>query len=97
MKRVGILTAGGDTPALNATIFGAVTRANAMGVEVVGIIKGFGGLLDTRCPSIELNPLLITIPNSIPASGEHCWGPRERTSTVTTAKRSTRRREGWNG
>ncbi len=28
MKRIGILTAGGDTPALNATIQGAVVRAN---------------------------------------------------------------------
>ena len=27
-RKVGILTAGGDTPALNATIHGAVTRAN---------------------------------------------------------------------
>ena len=69
MKRVGILTAGGDTPALNATIFGAVTRACEMGVEVVGIIKGFGGLLDKRCPSIELNPLMITIPELDPCKG----------------------------
>jgi 6-phosphofructokinase 1 len=28
MKRIGILTAGGDTPALNATIYGAVVRAS---------------------------------------------------------------------
>ena len=28
MKRIGILTAGGDTPALNATLYGDVTRAN---------------------------------------------------------------------
>lgn len=27
MKRIGILSAGGDTPALNATIHGAVVRA----------------------------------------------------------------------
>ena len=30
MKRIGILTAGGDTPALNATIHGAVVRANQL-------------------------------------------------------------------
>ena len=28
MKRIGILTAGGDTPALNAAIHGAVVRAD---------------------------------------------------------------------
>lgn len=39
MKRIGILTAGGDTPALNATIHGAVMRANQLKVEIVGRIK----------------------------------------------------------
>jgi 6-phosphofructokinase len=41
MKRIGILTAGGDTPALNATIHGAITRANQLRIEIVGLIKGF--------------------------------------------------------
>lgn len=41
MKRIGILTAGGDTPALNATIHGAVTRASQRKIEVFGFIKGF--------------------------------------------------------
>jgi len=36
MKRIGILTAGGDTPALNATIAGAVVRANRLKVEIIG-------------------------------------------------------------
>jgi len=69
MKRIAILTAGGDTPALNATIYGAVTRANAMGIEVVGIVKGFAGLLDERCPHVLLNPLRVTIPELDPWSG----------------------------
>ena len=49
MKRIGVLTAGGDTPALNATIHGAVTRANARRVEVYGLIKGFNGLFNPAC------------------------------------------------
>ena len=35
MKRIGILTAGGDTPALNATLSGAVMRANQLKVEIL--------------------------------------------------------------
>lgn len=62
MKRIGILTAGGDTPALNATIHGAVTRANQLRVEVIGLIKGFNGLLNPRVPHIHLNPLFQSIP-----------------------------------
>jgi ATP-dependent phosphofructokinase / diphosphate-dependent phosphofructokinase len=62
MKRIGILTAGGDTPALNATIEGAVERANKYRVEVFGIIKGFSGLLNHEVPHVHLNPLFQKIP-----------------------------------
>jgi 6-phosphofructokinase 1 len=62
MKRIGILTAGGDTPALNATIEGAVERANRSRVEVYGIIKGFSGLLNPLVPHVHLNPLFHKIP-----------------------------------
>jgi 6-phosphofructokinase len=62
MKRIGILTAGGDTPALNATIKGAVTRANQLRVEVYGFIKGFSGLLYPHAPHVHLNPLFLEIP-----------------------------------
>ncbi|MFQ5731375.1 MAG: 6-phosphofructokinase, partial [Planctomycetaceae bacterium] len=69
MKRIGILTAGGDTPALNATLFGAVTRANELGVQMIGVVKGFDGLLDPRCPHLPLNPLNMTIPELDPCHG----------------------------
>ena len=69
MKRIAILTAGGDTPALNATIAGAVTRANQRRVEVVGIVKGFSGLLNPRVPHVLLNPLYTSIPELDPAAG----------------------------
>jgi ATP-dependent phosphofructokinase / diphosphate-dependent phosphofructokinase len=62
MKRIAILTAGGDTPALNATIKGAVVRANQCRVEVIGIIKGFSGLLSPEVPHVHLNPLFSEIP-----------------------------------
>lgn len=62
MKRIGILTAGGDTPALNATIHGAVTRANELRVEMYGLIKGYSSLFNPRVPHLHLNPLYQTIP-----------------------------------
>ena len=62
MKRIAILTAGGDTPALNATISGAVARANQLRVEVLGVIKGFSGLLNPQVPHVHLNPLFQSIP-----------------------------------
>jgi ATP-dependent phosphofructokinase / diphosphate-dependent phosphofructokinase len=62
MRRIGILTAGGDTPALNATILGAVERANQLRIEVFGIVKGFNGLLNPTVPHVHLNPLYQAIP-----------------------------------
>jgi 6-phosphofructokinase 1 len=62
MKRIAILTAGGDTPALNATIAGAVTRANQLRLEIFGLIKGFNCLFNPRVPHVHLNPLFQPIP-----------------------------------
>jgi len=69
MKRIGILTAGGDTPALNATIHGAVIRANQLRVEIVGLIKGFNCLFNPRVPHVHLNPLFQDIPELDPTKG----------------------------
>jgi 6-phosphofructokinase 1 len=69
MKRIGILTAGGDTPALNATIAGAVHQANRFRVELIGIIKGFSGLLNPEVPHVILNPLFQSIPELDPTRG----------------------------
>ncbi len=69
MRRIGILTAGGDTPALNATLYGAVTRANQRKVEVFGFIKGFSSLFNPRVPHVPLNPLFSTIPELDPTYG----------------------------
>jgi 6-phosphofructokinase len=69
MKRIGILTAGGDTPALNATIHGAVERANQLNLEAYGLIKGFNSLYNPHLPHVHLNPLFQEIPELDPAKG----------------------------
>lgn len=69
MKRIAILTAGGDTPALNATISGAVTRANQLHVEIFGLIKGFNSLFNPRVPHVHLNPLYQELPELDPTKG----------------------------
>ena len=42
---IGVLTAGGDCPGLNAAIRGVVARATAAGAEVIGIEEGWQGLM----------------------------------------------------
>jgi len=42
---IGLLTAGGDCPGLNAVIRGVVGRADERGEEVLGILNGWEGLM----------------------------------------------------
>jgi len=44
--RIGILTGGGDVPGLNPCIKEVVYRAAEYGAEVIGIRRGWGGLLN---------------------------------------------------
>jgi 6-phosphofructokinase 1 len=46
MAKIGILTGGGDVPGLNPCIKAVVNRAIDEGCEVVGIRRGWGGLLE---------------------------------------------------
>lgn len=48
-----MLTAGGDCPGLNAAIRGAVIRLVADGVDVVGIEKGWRGLMEGRTRALH--------------------------------------------
>ncbi len=57
MKRIGILTGGGDAPALNAAIRSAtLTAVRKYGLQVVGFIDGFEGLFDRERGVMPLDP-----------------------------------------
>ncbi len=45
MKKIGILTSGGDAPGMNACIRAAVRTALTDGIEIVGIRRGYAGLI----------------------------------------------------
>ncbi len=45
-RRIGILSAGGDCPGINAVIRAAAKTAMAHGVEVIGFLGGYGGLVE---------------------------------------------------
>jgi ATP-dependent phosphofructokinase / diphosphate-dependent phosphofructokinase len=48
LKKIGVLTGGGDAPGLNAVIRAVVKAACNAGVEVIGLEDSFDGLLDPR-------------------------------------------------
>ncbi|MBQ2132510.1 MAG: 6-phosphofructokinase [Bacteroidales bacterium] len=47
-KRIGLLTSGGDSPGMNAAIRAVVRTCIFHGVEPVGIMRGYQGILDKR-------------------------------------------------
>lgn len=48
MKRIAILTSGGDTPGMNAAIQAATLAAKTKGMSVWGVTKGYQGLIEGR-------------------------------------------------
>jgi len=74
MKRIGILTGGGDVPGLNPCIKAVVFRAIDAGYEVLGIRRGWGGLLnynpaDKQGSAQWIIPLTKTNTRTIDRSG----------------------------
>jgi 6-phosphofructokinase len=57
-KRIGILTAGGDSPGLNAALRGVGKAAHATyGMDVIGFLDGFAGMVERRTLELEGNSL----------------------------------------
>ena len=44
-RKIGVLTSGGDAPGMNAAIRAVTRAALSHGVEVVGIKRGYSGLI----------------------------------------------------
>ncbi len=65
--RIGILTGGGDVPGLNPCIKAVVNRVHAEGHEVVGIRRGWAGLVTTDLENPETGKanLLPLDPNRV--------------------------------
>ncbi|WP_242219697.1 6-phosphofructokinase [Bacillus cereus group sp. BfR-BA-01380] len=54
MKRIGVLTSGGDSPGMNAAIRAVVRKAIYHDLEVYGIYHGYAGLISGHIEKLEL-------------------------------------------
>ena len=66
-KFIGVLTAGGDCPGLNAAIRAVGKAAHSYGMDVVGFLDGFRGLVENRIVHLEMNKLsgILTLGGTI--------------------------------
>jgi len=54
VKRIGVLTSGGDAPGMNAAVRAVVRKAIFHGVEVYGVIGGYAGLISGNFRKLEV-------------------------------------------
>jgi len=62
--KIGVLVGGGDAPGLNAALKAVVTKADEIGLKVVGIKRGWAGLLD-----LDTQPLSTDVVEEIHSRG----------------------------
>lgn len=54
MKRIGVLTSGGDSPGMNAAVRAVVRKAIFHDIEVYGVYNGYSGLINGNIKKLEL-------------------------------------------
>lgn len=54
MKRIGVLTSGGDAPGMNAAIRAVVRKAIFHGLEIYGVFYGYQGLMNGNIKKMEV-------------------------------------------
>ena len=54
MKKIGLLTSGGDAPGMNAAIRAVVRTALYYGMEVYGIERGYAGLIEDQMQPMNM-------------------------------------------
>ena len=65
MKRIGLLTSGGDAPGMNAAIRAVVRSGIYYGMEVYGIERGYAGLIEDTVVPMEMR----SVSNIVQAGG----------------------------
>src|SRR6267378_2141356 len=82
MMRIGILTAGGDCPGLNAAIRAVVRCATAEGVEVLGIRNGYLGLLENDVEPLTRNTVSGILPRGGTILGTSRFNPSKNEESI---------------
>ena len=63
---IGVLTTGGDAPGMNAAIRAVTRKGLSKGFEVLGVARGYQGLIDGDVTPLKLSSVagIIDIPHS---------------------------------
>ncbi len=61
IKTIGVLTSGGDAPGMNAAIRAVVRRGIARGLKVMGVRRGYSGLIEEDIKEMQAKDVSDTI------------------------------------
>ncbi|MFA5165375.1 MAG: ATP-dependent 6-phosphofructokinase [Candidatus Omnitrophota bacterium] len=86
MKRLGILTGGGDCPGLNPVIRGVVRKAYLEGYEVLGIRNGWKGIIDGDIAPLDLRSVSGILPKGGTILGTSRTNPYKKEGAVQKVK-----------
>jgi len=72
VSKIAIVTSGGDAPGMNAAVRAVTLRARAEGICVMGVRKGYRGLLYNEMMELDET----NVANYIALSGTELWSDR---------------------
>lgn len=89
IRRVGVLTGGGDAPGLNAALCGVARRVKERGVDLVGLRNGWEGLIESNVVEEDFaaDPHLVTRGGTVLGSSS-AWPYRHPERDVPKIKRA---------
>ena len=62
VRKIGVLTGGGDCPGLNPVIRAVVRKSHSVGIEVLGVRNGWKGLVERDVSFLDLNSVSGILP-----------------------------------
>jgi len=91
IRRLGVLTGGGDCPGLNAVIRAVVRRSAADGIEVIGVANGWKGLMEAETIPLDLTSVSGIIHRGGTILGTSRTNPYRRPEDLARLKATYRR------
>ncbi|MGE5307619.1 MAG: 6-phosphofructokinase [Deltaproteobacteria bacterium] len=88
MKKIGILTGGGDCPGLNPVIRAVVRKAYNEGYEVIGFKNGWKGVIENETMKLDLDAISGILPKGGTILGTSRTNPYKKEGGVDKVKKT---------
>ena len=88
MKKIGIMTGGGDCPGLNAALRAVVRHSSNLGIKVLGFRFGWKGVIEKDFEILDLNVVSGILPRGGTFLGSSRTNPLEKKQWVSDIKKN---------